>query len=149
MTSQMGRAIWATDLAPHLPCCVPSSLGHTPSHSRELCCHGGLSLRLGDATLQHVASAQRALLKTQDAYLLSYSGPFLLVFLKLITPFTFKIYPFKSTFYCYYFCLFGYTLLFLYGFELLFFFHADPLSISKFQTSIDFYHSFYCLLDLG
>lgn len=70
--------------------------------------HGGLSLLLGDATLQPMASAQRALPKTQDAYLLSYSGHFLLVFLKLITPFTFKIYPFKSTFYCCYFCLFAY-----------------------------------------
>ena len=31
----------------------------------------------------------------------------------LITPFIFKIYPFKRTFYCYHFCLFAYTLLIL------------------------------------
>lgn len=148
MTSQMGQAIWATDLTPHLPCYFPSSLVHTLPHSRELCYPRGPKPPWRRNIAAHGLSSEGLAEDTGrlPALLL---GSFSSCFLEVNNTFYFKIYPFKSTFYCYYFCLFAYTSLFLYGFELLFFFHADPLSISKFQTSIDFYHLFYCLLDLG
>ena len=77
-----GSGHLATDPA-HLLCCSPSSLGHSPPNSQELCCPQGLSLLPGDTT-PACGLGSEALLKTLDAYLLYYAGHFLLVFLKLV-----------------------------------------------------------------